>query len=322
MTDTHSAVVAAEGHLVDSQQLKAIFDKVIERGGAFEVQHFQLGRTNDEVLAADAEGGGAKCSRAGGSPRGAPAIRLPCGRRAGCHRARDGEGRLRAGRLLLHDQPADRRPGRWCLARSRTSAHGCRRRAGVGPRGVPETPRGPRRRSRRVRTRRHPRPARVPGPDQGRFRVHDERDLLREARRSERRTHRRDDAAHPSAWAEDCLRRRTRRRPHRRRRVLHRADPARLRGRPALWQCPGGARRGAIIVRHVARRGPRGGHAGSGRSPPSYARHQCHQRGRRNRRRRRVRRPEKRSDGRVRSRRVSATSLQAASATTVPLSIR
>jgi len=48
MTDTHSAVVSAEGHLVDSQQLKAIFDKVIERGGAFEVQHFQLGRTNDE----------------------------------------------------------------------------------------------------------------------------------------------------------------------------------------------------------------------------------------------------------------------------------
>ena len=43
-----SAVVAAEGHLVDSQQLKAIFDKVIERGGAFEVQQFSLGRTNDE----------------------------------------------------------------------------------------------------------------------------------------------------------------------------------------------------------------------------------------------------------------------------------
>jgi lysine-ketoglutarate reductase/saccharopine dehydrogenase-like protein (TIGR00300 family) len=50
MTDpsTPSAVVAAEGHLVDSQQLKAIFDKVIERGGAFEVQEFSLGRTNDE----------------------------------------------------------------------------------------------------------------------------------------------------------------------------------------------------------------------------------------------------------------------------------
>ena len=44
----HSAVVAAEGHLVDSQLLKAIFDKVIERGGAFEVQHFEIGKTNDD----------------------------------------------------------------------------------------------------------------------------------------------------------------------------------------------------------------------------------------------------------------------------------
>jgi lysine-ketoglutarate reductase/saccharopine dehydrogenase-like protein (TIGR00300 family) len=43
-----SAVVAAEGHLIDSQLLKAIFDKVIQRGAAFEVQHFTIGRTNDE----------------------------------------------------------------------------------------------------------------------------------------------------------------------------------------------------------------------------------------------------------------------------------
>jgi lysine-ketoglutarate reductase/saccharopine dehydrogenase-like protein (TIGR00300 family) len=44
----HSAIVAAEGHLIDSQLLKAIFDKVIERGAAFEVRHFAIGRTNDE----------------------------------------------------------------------------------------------------------------------------------------------------------------------------------------------------------------------------------------------------------------------------------
>jgi lysine-ketoglutarate reductase/saccharopine dehydrogenase-like protein (TIGR00300 family) len=44
----HSAVVAAEGHLIDSQLLNAIFDLVIEQGGAFEVQHFEIGRTNDE----------------------------------------------------------------------------------------------------------------------------------------------------------------------------------------------------------------------------------------------------------------------------------
>ncbi|HVD94163.1 MAG TPA: TIGR00300 family protein [Vicinamibacterales bacterium] len=43
-----SAVVAAEGHLIDSQLLTAIFDTVIERGGVFEVQQFDIGRTNDE----------------------------------------------------------------------------------------------------------------------------------------------------------------------------------------------------------------------------------------------------------------------------------
>jgi lysine-ketoglutarate reductase/saccharopine dehydrogenase-like protein (TIGR00300 family) len=40
--------VGAEGHLIDSNILNAIFDKVIERGGAFEVLNFAIGRTNDE----------------------------------------------------------------------------------------------------------------------------------------------------------------------------------------------------------------------------------------------------------------------------------
>jgi lysine-ketoglutarate reductase/saccharopine dehydrogenase-like protein (TIGR00300 family) len=44
----HTAIVTAEGHLVDSQILTSIFDRVIERGGDFEVQHFELGRTNDD----------------------------------------------------------------------------------------------------------------------------------------------------------------------------------------------------------------------------------------------------------------------------------
>jgi len=43
-----SAVVEAEGHLVDSQLLARIFDKVVERAARFEVQRFDLGRTNDE----------------------------------------------------------------------------------------------------------------------------------------------------------------------------------------------------------------------------------------------------------------------------------
>ena len=44
----HSELVEAEGHLVDSQLLNLIFDKVIERGSKFEVLEFQIGRTNDE----------------------------------------------------------------------------------------------------------------------------------------------------------------------------------------------------------------------------------------------------------------------------------
>jgi lysine-ketoglutarate reductase/saccharopine dehydrogenase-like protein (TIGR00300 family) len=43
-----SATVVAEGHLIDSQLLTGIFDTVIERGGAFEVLAFDIGRTNDE----------------------------------------------------------------------------------------------------------------------------------------------------------------------------------------------------------------------------------------------------------------------------------
>jgi hypothetical protein len=44
-TTQYNAVVTAEGHLVDSRILTAIFDTVIERGGAFDVLHFDLGRT-------------------------------------------------------------------------------------------------------------------------------------------------------------------------------------------------------------------------------------------------------------------------------------
>ena len=43
-----SEVVEAEGHLIDSQLLNAIFDKVIERRATFEVLRFDIGRTNDE----------------------------------------------------------------------------------------------------------------------------------------------------------------------------------------------------------------------------------------------------------------------------------
>lgn len=44
----HSTVVAAEGHLVDSQILTAIFDAVIKYDSSFEVLDFHIGRTNED----------------------------------------------------------------------------------------------------------------------------------------------------------------------------------------------------------------------------------------------------------------------------------
>jgi len=41
-------VVEAEGHLIDSQLLNAMFDTVVRHDGAFEVLDFRIGRTNDE----------------------------------------------------------------------------------------------------------------------------------------------------------------------------------------------------------------------------------------------------------------------------------
>ena len=43
-TDT----IEAEGHLIDSGLLSAIFDKIIEAKGSYEILHFDIGRTNDD----------------------------------------------------------------------------------------------------------------------------------------------------------------------------------------------------------------------------------------------------------------------------------
>ncbi|MBO0858413.1 MAG: TIGR00300 family protein [Chloracidobacterium sp.] len=44
----HVEIVEAEGHLVDSQILSSIMDRVIECGAVYEVIDFKLGRTNEE----------------------------------------------------------------------------------------------------------------------------------------------------------------------------------------------------------------------------------------------------------------------------------
>jgi lysine-ketoglutarate reductase/saccharopine dehydrogenase-like protein (TIGR00300 family) len=48
-TGRHSEVVEAEGHLIDSQLLNVIFDTVIKGDSSFDVLHFNIGRTNDEL---------------------------------------------------------------------------------------------------------------------------------------------------------------------------------------------------------------------------------------------------------------------------------
>ena len=42
---SYSETVEADGHLIDSRLLTSVFDKVIERGAAYDVLEFTIGRT-------------------------------------------------------------------------------------------------------------------------------------------------------------------------------------------------------------------------------------------------------------------------------------
>jgi hypothetical protein len=43
-----SDTIEAQGHLIDSGLLSAIFDKIIEFKGSYEILQFDIGRTNDD----------------------------------------------------------------------------------------------------------------------------------------------------------------------------------------------------------------------------------------------------------------------------------
>lgn len=47
-----SETVLLEGHLIDSDILKRVFDRIVEEGGGFEVQEFRVGKTNAEPSSA------------------------------------------------------------------------------------------------------------------------------------------------------------------------------------------------------------------------------------------------------------------------------
>jgi hypothetical protein len=53
-------IVTLQGHIIDSDILRKVFDRVIEEGGAFDVLEFRVGRSNTEEsfarLAVSAEG--------------------------------------------------------------------------------------------------------------------------------------------------------------------------------------------------------------------------------------------------------------------------
>src|SRR6188508_932998 len=44
-----SEVVEAQGHLIDSHIMERIFDTVVEFNGKFEVERFEIGRTNSDA---------------------------------------------------------------------------------------------------------------------------------------------------------------------------------------------------------------------------------------------------------------------------------
>ncbi len=44
----YTETIEAEGHLIDSHLLEAVFDKVIEHGAKFEIVRFEIGRTNEQ----------------------------------------------------------------------------------------------------------------------------------------------------------------------------------------------------------------------------------------------------------------------------------
>ena len=156
----YSEIVEAEGHLVDSQILSRIFDRVIECGCAFEVVDFRLGRTNEEfsrlklrVVAPDRSGARQSAGRTG------RARLLP---RRDCRRCFSG---LRP-RTASFPKTSIQLPitGLSCrtrrrLGRSRRAANGCRNRYCRRHCGMPQAARCDRRGTDRLRRSWHPHPA-------------------------------------------------------------------------------------------------------------------------------------------------------------------
>ena len=188
-------VVEAEGHLIDSQLMNAMFDTVVRHDAAFDVLEFRIGRTNDEPsfvsMRVTAKGPAALTDVL------EELVALGCrvARAEDAHLVRRRSRRLRARGLLLDDQPPDatcRIGGQWVAGRAPAHGRRHRHRGGRAPSAAScATSAG--RRHRLRHSRREDRP-RIPGARPPRLRVHDQRDLVRAAGRGRRRAHRGDDA--------------------------------------------------------------------------------------------------------------------------------
>ena len=119
-----SDTIEAEGHLIDSGHLSAIFDKIIEYRAQHEILKFDIGRTNDDasriemrITATDAHQLDELLQQL---------------TTWGCHPVSERDALvkpaekrlLRAGRLLFNDQPPHAGAGRRTLDGGRETANG------------------------------------------------------------------------------------------------------------------------------------------------------------------------------------------------------
>ena len=83
-TDTPvTEIVEAEGHLIDSQLMNAMFDTVVRHDAAFDVLEFRIGRTNDEPSFVSMRVTAPSAAALTGRARRAGRARLPRRRRRG-----------------------------------------------------------------------------------------------------------------------------------------------------------------------------------------------------------------------------------------------
>ena len=219
-----SEVVEASGHLIDSGILNGIFDTVIRHNAAFEVVRFTIGKTNDEPSLLPM-----RVTRR--HRRGRPDVvenLVPLGclivsKQDVTTRVADQDGCAPVDFYSTTNHETHIRRRRQ-VAAGRRSAHG----RGHRPRRRPAPRAGncatSGRATRRLRRRRDPRRADVPGSRPPRLRVHVQRGVVGAARRGGRRPRRRDDAGGPGRRRTDRDRRRPGRRPYRRRAVSGAVD--------------------------------------------------------------------------------------------------